>query len=297
MSKFVPKGIIPAMATPCDRWGNVNEAALRQLTNYLISHGVHGLFALGSQGEFYALTTEQKQRVTEVVIDEARGRVPVYIGTAALTTRETIQLTKMAQAAGASAVSILTPYFTNLSQREVKEYHTEVARAVPEMPNLLYGNPARTKINLNVETVAELAKVENIIGIKDSTGDLSLTGEYLRTTAGTGFHVLAGRDTLIYASLCHGAAGSIASCANVAPALMVEIYEAYQAGDHKRSLAAQYRLAPLRLAFELGTFPVVVKEALSLIGIDAGEPVAPVLPLPAEAREKLRQVLTSMGLL
>jgi 4-hydroxy-tetrahydrodipicolinate synthase len=143
----------------------------------------------------------------------------------------------------------------------------------------------------------ELAKVDNIVGVKDSTGDLSLTGEYIRCTRGLDFHVLAGRDTVIYAALCHGAAGSIASCANVAPKLMVEIYEAFQAGDHQRSLAAQYKLAPLRLAFELGTFPVVVKEALNLMGIEAGEPVHPVLPMTDEGREKLRQVLIGMGLL
>ncbi|HWI62492.1 MAG TPA: 4-hydroxy-tetrahydrodipicolinate synthase [Symbiobacteriaceae bacterium] len=297
MSKFMPKGIIPAMATPCDRWGNVNETALRKLVNFLLAGGVHGLFPLGSQGEFYALTTEAKKQVLEIVIDETRGRVPVYAGTAALTTRETIELTQLAYDLGASAVSILTPYFTNLNQRELKEYFAETARAVPNMPILLYNNPARTKVNLNVDTVADLAKVDNIVGVKDSTGDLSLTGEYLRATKGMDFHVLAGRDTVIYASLCHGASGSIASCANVIPALMVEIYEAFQAGDHARSLAAQYKLAPLRLAFELGTFPVVVKEALNLIGIDAGEPIAPVLPMAPEAREKLRQVLIGMGVL
>ncbi|MDF2628025.1 MAG: dihydrodipicolinate synthase [Symbiobacteriaceae bacterium] len=293
----MPKGIIPAMATPCDRWGNVNESALRKLVNHLIAGGVHGLFPLGSQGEFFALTTEAKKRVLEVVVEETNGRVPVYAGTAALTTRETIELTKMAHEIGASAVSILTPYFTNLSQRELKAYFTETAKAVPNIPVLLYANPARAKVGLNVETVVDLAKVDNIVGVKDSTGDLSLTGDYIRATRGMDFHVLSGRDTIIYASLCHGATGSIASCANVAPALMVEIYEAYQAGDHARSLAAQYKLAPLRLAFELGTFPVVVKEALTLIGIDAGEPVHPVLPMLDENRAKLKQVLTDMGLI
>jgi 4-hydroxy-tetrahydrodipicolinate synthase len=297
LSTFVPKGIIPAMATPCDRWGNVNEPALRQLVNHLIDGGVHGLFPIGSQGEFYALTTEAKQRVLEVVVDETRGRVPVYAGTAALTTRETIELTKMAQAVGATSVSILTPYFTNLSQRDLKAYYTEIAKAVPDMPILLYSNPARCGVNLNVDTVVELAKVDNIVAIKDSSGDLSLTGEYIRNTRGMDFQVMAGRDTLIYASLCHGASGSIAATANIKPSLLVEIYEAFQAGDHKRALEAQYALAPLRLAFELGTFPVVMKEALKMIGIDAGEAIHPVLPMADEAREKLRQTLVGMGVL
>lgn len=297
MPAFVPKGIIPAMATPCDRWGNVNESALRQLVNHLIAGGVHGLFPIGSQGEFYALTQQQKQRVLEVVVDETRGRVPVYAGTAALTTRETIELTKMAEAVGCTTVSILTPFFTNLSQRELRDYYVEIAKAVPNMPILLYSNPARCKVNLNVETVVELAQVDNIVAIKDSSGDLSLTGEYIRTTQSLDFQVLAGRDTLIYASLCYGASGSIAATANIDPALLVTIYEAFQAGDHKRALEAQYKLAPLRLAFELGTFPVVMKEALKMMGIDAGEPIHPVLPMSDEGRAKLRQVLVGMGVL
>jgi 4-hydroxy-tetrahydrodipicolinate synthase len=295
MSRFKPAGIIPAMATPSDRWGNVHEAALRQLTNHLIGGGVHGLFPIGSQGEFFALTQAQKRRVLEVVVDETRGRVPVYAGTAALTTRETIETTRLARDVGCQAVSILTPFFTNLSQHELKQYYEETARAVPDIPILLYTNPARARVNLNVETVRELAHVDNIVGVKDSSGDLSLTAEYIRTTRDLDFAVLAGRDTLIYATLCYGGSGAIAATANIDPRIPVEIYTAFQAGDHERALNAQYRLAPLRLAFELGTFPVVMKEALRMIGIDAGEPIAPVEPMSEEGLARLRQVLADMG--
>jgi 4-hydroxy-tetrahydrodipicolinate synthase len=148
-----------------------------------------------------------------------------------------------------------------------------------------------------VSTVLELAQVDNIIGIKDSSGDMSLAGEYIRLTRGMNFHVLMGRDTLIYAALCYGAAGSICATGNVDPRVPVEIYEAFIAGDHKRALDAQYRLAPLRMAFGLGTFPVVVKEALTMIGIEAGEAVRPISPMTAENREKLRKVLADMGML
>jgi len=139
--------------------------------------------------------------------------------------------------------------------------------------------------------------VDNIVGIKDSSGDMSMTGEYIRLTRGMNFHVLMGRDTLIYAALCYGAAGSICATGNVDPRVPVEIYEAFMAGDHKRALEAQYRLAPLRIAFGLGTFPVVIKEALNMIGIDAGPAVPPVGPMTRENREKLRQVLMDMGLI
>lgn len=299
MSKvnFVPKGIIPAMATPCDRWGNVNVTALRQLTNHLIKGGVHGLFPVGSQGEFYALTFEQKKKVLEVVVEETNGRVPVYAGTAALTTRETIETTLMAQEVGCAAVSILTPFFTNLSQAELKGYYAETAQAVPDMPILLYTNPARTKLGLNVDTVVELAKIDNIVGVKDSGGDMSLMAEYIRNTKGMDFSVLSGRDTLIYAALTHGGTGSITATANILPSLNVSIYEKWLVGDHAGALEAQFKLAPLRLAFDLGTFPVVMKEALNMIGIDCGEAIAPVGQMSPEAKTKLRNVLVEIGAL
>ena len=297
MVSFVPRGIIPAMVTPLDANGRVAEKPLRKLVNHLIAGGVHGLFPVGSQGEFFALTFEQKQAVIRIVLDETRGRVPVYAGTGAVTTREAVETTKMARDLGVDAVSVLTPYFIVPSQKELIEHYLTVARAVPDLPLLLYSNPDRTQVPFPTATVKELAAVDNIVGIKDSSGDMSLSGEYIRLTRGMNFSVLAGRDTLIYATLCYGGTGSITATANVDPRVPVEIYEAFQAGDHKRALEAQYRLAPLRIAFGLGTFPVVIKEALNMIGIEAGPAIAPVGPMTSENLDKLRKVLAGMGLL
>jgi 4-hydroxy-tetrahydrodipicolinate synthase len=297
MIHFVPRGIIPAMVTPIDEKGRIHEGALRKLTNHLIDGGVHGLFPVGSQGEFFALTFEQKKEVIRITVDETRGRVPIYAGTGAVTTREAIETTKMARDLGVSAVSVLTPYFVTPNQKELIEHYVTIAKAVPDLPILLYSNPDRTQVPFPVATVLELAAVDNIVGIKDSSGDMSITGEYIRITRGMNFHVLAGRDTLIYATLCYGGAGSICATANVDPRVPVEIYEAFIAGDHKRALDAQYRLAPLRIAFGLGTFPAVIKEALNMIGIEAGEAIRPVGPLTPENREKLRKVLADMGML
>ena len=297
MVNFVPRGIIPAMVTPIDETGRINEGALRKLTNHLIDGGSHGLFPVGSQGEFFSLTFEQKKAIIRIVVDETGGRVPVYGGTGAVTTREAIETTKMAQDLGVNAVSVITPYFLVPSQKELIAHYTAVAKACPDLPILLYSNPDRTQVPFPVSTVLELAAVDNIIGIKDSSGDMSMTGEYIRLTRGMNFHVLMGRDTLIYAALCYGAAGSICATANVDPRVPVEIYEAFIAGDHKRALDAQYRLAPLRVAFGLGTFPVVVKEALTMIGIEAGPAVPPIGPMTPENREKLRKVISDMGML
>ncbi len=297
METFAPKGIIPAMVTPITRGGGINEGSLRKLVNHLIDGGSHGLFPVGSQGEFFALSFDQKREVIRITIDETRGRVPVYAGTGAVTTREAIETTKMAHDMGVSVVSILTPYFATPNQKELIEHYVTIAKAVPDLPILLYSNPGRTQIPFPVTTVKELAEVDNIIGIKDSSGDMSMTAEYIRLTREMDFHVLAGRDTLIYATLCYGGTASICATANVDPRVPVEIYEAFIAGNHKAALDAQFRLAPLRTAFSLSTFPAVIKEALDMIGIEAGPPIRPVGPLTPENREKLRKVLANMGML
>src|SRR5512139_2786156 len=292
---FQPKGVIPAMVTPVTAEGKINVEALRKLTNYLIQGGIHGLFPAGSQGEFYALTFEEKKRVIEVVVEETKGRVPVYAGTGAVTTREAVALTKMAEEAGVSADSILTPFFIRPNEEELFEHYSAISKAT-RLPVLLYNNPQRTGVNISAEFVMRASKIENIVGIKDSSGDVTLTSEYIRRT-GDRFSVLAGRDTLIYGTLCYGGKGAIAATANVAPRVVVEIYEAFKAGDMKRSLKAQFRLAPLRLAFDLGTFPVVIKEALNLIGIDAGVGIPPVGGITPKAKEDLKEILKNMGLL
>jgi len=293
---FIPKGIIPAMVTPLTQEGAVNEKGLRKFVDYLIEGGSHGLFVVGTTGEFYGLSAEEKKELYEITVDQAGGRLPVYAGTAAITTRDVIQLTRYAEEAKVDAMSVLTPMFINPSQRELIEHYKAIAEST-SLPVLLYNNPPKTGVNLAAATVAALADVPNIVGIKDSSGDFTLTGEYIRLTRGRDFHVLLGRDTLIHAGLCHGARGSIAACANVAPRLVADIYDKYVAGDIKGSLEAQFRLAPLRIAFNLGTFPAVIKESLDLLGIDAGACMAPVGPMSVAERQQLKKILTDIGLL
>lgn len=290
---FVPKGIIPAMVTPFNQDESLNEGALRDLTQHLVAGGVHGLFAVGSQGEFWALEFEEKQRIIEIVVKEAGGRVPVYAGTGAPTTREAVRLTRMAAAAGAAAVSVITPYFVGPNADELFDHYSRIA-AASAVPVLLYNNPGRTGVNLSPDLVSRLSAIGNIVGVKDSSGDMTQTGEYIRR-AKPGFAVLAGRDTMILSTLLYGGTGAIAATANVAPRLIVEIYDAFMAGDMKRALDAQYRLAPLRIAFEMGSFPVVIKDALELMGIAAGPARGPIKSIGDDRKTRLREIVRSLS--
>ena len=294
--KFEPKGIIPAMITPLSADETVNETALRALINHLIAGGVHAVFAVGTTGEFYGLTEDEKRVVFEITVDETAGRVPVYAGTSGITTRECIRVARLAEKAGVDALSVLTPMFISPNQRELTEHYRKVA-AETSLPVVLYNNLPKTGVTISPDTVVELAEVENIVGIKDSSGDFTLTAEYIRRTRGTGFGVLAGRDTLIHACMCYGGSGAIAACANVAPRLVADIYDLYVAGDITGSLDAQFRLAPLRLAFTLGSFPAVIKEALEMQGIDAGPCMSPVSRMSDTERAQLHAVLEQMGVL
>ncbi|MFW6150542.1 MAG: 4-hydroxy-tetrahydrodipicolinate synthase [Chloroflexota bacterium] len=293
--EFKPTGIIPPLVTPVDHNENLNKDALRQLVERLLGAGVHGVFAMGSQGEFWAFTPEEKREVIDTVVRQVNGRVPVYAGTGAPTTRECIELTRMAEASGADAVSVLTPYFISPSQDELYEHYVAIARST-HLPVVLYGNPGRTGVSLSVDLVSRLSEVDGIVGIKDSSGDLSLTAEYIRNT-GPDFATLAGRDTLIYGTLAYGGKGSVAATANAAPALVVEIYNSFVQGDLEKARQAQARLAPLRQAFGLGSFPVVIKDAVTMTGIPVGPARGPVRSLEGAPREKLTRILGELGLL
>lgn len=293
---FQPKGVIPALVTPMDKNGNLLEDGLREVIDYTIEGGVHGVFVLGSTGEIYGLDAKQKQRVLEITVDHVAGRVPIYAGASEITTKDCIKTAQLAESIGGiSAVSVLTPYFITPNQQELKQHYTEIANST-NLPIILYGNDEKTNVSIAPDTAVELSEVENIIGIKDSSGDMTKMAEYIRRTEGKDFCVLSGRDTLIFANLCYGGSGGIASTGNVAPAIVSGIYDAYVAGDFEKARNLQFKLAPLRLAFGLGSFPVVMKEALNLVGVNAGVTLGPIHEMTPDNKEKLIQVLKEMNL-
>jgi 4-hydroxy-tetrahydrodipicolinate synthase len=293
---FVAKGIIPAMITPLTEEGRLNKSAYRKFINYLVDGGLHGIFVAGTTGEFYGLSAEEKKEMFEIAVEEVGSRVPVYAGTGAITTKECIRLTQIAEQCSADAVSILTPMFISPTQEELYRHYREIAEST-RLPILLYNNLPKTGVTITPATVERLAEIDNIVGVKDSSGDFTLTSEYIRRTRNKNFSVLSGRDTLIHACLCYGGSGSIAACANIAPRICADIYDKFVAGDIRGSLEAQFAIAPLRLAFTLGSFPTVIKEGLKLLGIEAGPCMGPIGPMTQAEKQELKNILQQMGLL
>jgi 4-hydroxy-tetrahydrodipicolinate synthase len=291
------QGIIPALITPMNEDGTVSEEGLQAVIDHVIDGGIHGIFILGSQGESFALTLEEKTSVIKASIRISAGRVPVYVGTGMITTTQSVQMTALARELGADAVSVITPYFIKPSQRELIDHYRAVADAAGDMPVLLYNNPMRTAVSIDVETVVTLAEIDNVAGMKDSSADLLQTMKYIDATRDMNFSVLVGNDASIYATMMCGGQGAVAATANVAPALIVGIYDAVKAGDIDKARELQYKLFPIRQAFTLGTFPLVVKEAMNIMGLPAGPARKPIQPLLPEKRAELEKILIGAGLL
>ena len=221
--------------------------------------------------------------------------LPVYGGASHITTRGVIRLVKICEEVGVDAVSVLTPMFVSQTQDELYNYYKTIAENTT-LPIIMYNNKPKTNVTITPATVAKLADIENIVAVKDSTGDMTNAAEYIRLTRGKDFSVLMGRDTLIYAALCYGATGAIASCANVAPRIAADIYDKYVAGDLEGALEAQFTLAPFRIACGMGTFPAAIKEGLVQEGIPVGKCLDPIGELTPEEKEKLHKVLADMNL-
>lgn len=284
-------GIIPPVVTPMTPDQELDLPGLRAHIDYMLGHKVHGIFVLGTTGEFYALDEKEKQAVIAAAVEHCHGRSPVYAGTGAETTREVVRLTRMAEIEGADGVSVITPYFLKPNQAELADHFRRVAEST-SLPVVLYNNPATCGgVSIEPETVARLAEVPNIIGIKDSSGDLQNTIEIIRSTPRDRFAVLNGRDTLILAALDAGAQGAIPASCNIAPDLCVGIYESSIHGDRDAARAFQARLHPIRMAMALGTGNGAIKEAMALLGRPAGPNRAPISPLNDEKRQKLRLIL------
>lgn len=288
------EGIIPPIVTPMKADESLDLPRLRQLIDRVIAAGVHGVFVLGTTGEFYALSDEEKLRVVVTAVEHTNRRVPVYAGTGAESTAEAIRVTRMAEKEGADGVSVITPYYIKPSQAEMAVHFRRIAEST-SLPVILYSNPATCGgLKLEATTVAKLAELPNVVGIKDSAGDLQEFIEMIRLTPDN-FAVLQGRDTLICAGLMFGAKGAVPTTANLAPSHYVAMYESFRAGDVVKAQAIQSRLSPIRLGLTVGTGPGVLKSMMALVDFPCGPARSPITPLSEETLNRLRDVLASAG--
>ena len=293
------KGVVVPILTPIDSEEKIHEKKLREQVDYVIAGGVLGILAFGSNGEFYVIEEEERERGLKIMVDQAAGRVPVYFGIGAISTKKCVRLAKMAKANGAAGISILQPMFLKPTEAELYLHFKTIAEAVPEIPVLLYNNPGRVGYTMSGNLVERLAhEVENIVGMKDTSGDITQTAEFIRRTRDVDFKVFGGKDTLLYASMCHGAVGGVCTAANFMPELITDVYNKYVAGDLKGSLEAQFKLNPVRLSMDGASFPVAAKDMANLRGRDIGLPYTPNLATPkGPVLDKIRTEMKNAGLI
>ena len=291
------KGIVPPIAAPVNDDESVNESSLRDHVEFMIKGGISGILACGSNGEFYMMEEDEMETTLKIILDQVKGRLPVYMGIGAIRTKKGIRIAQMAQKHGAQGISILQPMFIKPTDDELSTYFRSIAASVPGLPVLLYNNP-RVGYAIPQGLVEDLAhSVDNIVGIKDSSGDLTQTMEFIRRNRDVGFKVFAGKDTLIYPSLAVGAVGAVTSTSNYVPELVYSIYKHFIDGDHAASREAQYRLNPIRLATDKSSFPVATKDYANIVGRNVGNPYLPNKCSPPGQVENLKQELVKAKLL
>jgi len=296
VTKRQPHGILTAVITPFDSEERVDYRVWKQIVEHQIAAGVHGLFFAGGQGEFFALTSTERHQIAEQCVSMVAGRIPVFMGTGAVTTRESINLTMAAAEAGVDYAVVISPYYLRPSQSELAEHYLTLCRESP-IPVLAYNVPERTGVELEPETLRYVAeRSDRLIGLKDSSGNLKKLRRYveLAQELGRPFYIFMGRDHMILPALSLGCAGAVTACANVIPELMVSLYEAYQRGDTAQAKDLQERIKPLRAAFSIGTFPIVIKEAMEIAGLPGGLCRRPVGPLTDNERKQLLRVVEKL---
>ena len=290
--RAVFEGVFSAILTPMDADERVDEAELRNQVDRMVEAGLHGIAALGTNGEFYALDMDEKTRVLEVVVEQTGGRVPVIAGTGCITTKETVCLSKSAKAIGVDGLFVVAPYYASVSQDELGDHYKTVATTVA-LPLIAYNIPSRTVNRLEPGTVGRLSEVDNVVGVKDTSGDFSNTLAYIEE-GGPDLAVYAGNDSLILWTLMAGGAGAVSGLSNVIPEAIVRIYELWRQGDVEGAKLAQRSIIPLRNCLKLANPNSVTKRAANLIGQRVGPSRRPAVACSLSIDRKLTGVIEMM---
>ena len=289
------KGSLVALITPMTTDGKLDERAFQDLVEWQVSEGTQGLIPVGTTGESPTLSHEEHQRVVELCVEAAAGRVPVIAGAGSNSTAEAVALTRHAKAAGADGVLVVTPYYNKPTQEGMYLHFKAVADAA-DIPVIIYNIPPRSVVDMSVETMARLAQHPNIVGVKDATANLTRP-LHTRAACGPDFCQLSGEDHTALAFLAAGGVGCISVTANVAPRLCREMHDAWAEGRVKDAQAIQERLVPVHDAMFCETSPGPVKFAASLLGKGSAFCRLPIAPIAPSSRDRVRAALTGAGLL
>lgn len=287
------KGSLPALVTPF-KDGQVDLDTLKKLVEWHIEQGSHGLVPVGTTGESPTLSHEEHDLVVETVVKVAAGRIPVVAGAGSNNTIETVRLVEAAKAAGADAALVVTPYYNKPTQAGLIAHYTAAAKC--GLPIVIYNIPSRSVVDMTPATMGELAKLPEIIAVKDATGDLSRVPK-TRITCGTDFIQLSGEDATALGFNAHGGVGCISVTANIAPRLCSEFQEATLAGDYAKALDYLDRLMPLHEAVFLEPGVCGAKYGMSLLGLCSDEVRSPLTPLSDTTKERIRAAMVHAGLL
>jgi 4-hydroxy-tetrahydrodipicolinate synthase len=289
------QGSLVAMVTPFHE-GRVDEGKLRELVEFHVAHGTDGLVPCGTTGESPTLTHEEHKQVVEIVIQQARGRIPVVAGTGSNSTAEAVELTQHAARAGAAGALLVTPYYNKPTQQGLYEHFRTIAQAVPDLPLIVYNIQGRTAVNVETDTLARLAQISNIVGVKEASGSLDqMTAVIL--ACGPEFTVLSGDDTLTLPLMSVGGRGVISVVGNFLAREVADVTHAALEGDWKRARDLHLKLYPVCKAMFIETNPIPVKEAMAMLGMIRAEWRLPMCPMTSANREKLRHALVQAGVL
>lgn len=288
-------GSFTALVTPMDGDGRVDDEAFMRFVDWQIAEGSKGVVPVGTTGESPTLTHAEHKHVVELAVKAAKGRVPVMAGAGSNATFEAVGLARHAEQAGANAVLVVTPYYNKPTQEGLYRHYKAIAEAT-SLPVFIYNIPGRSVIDMTVETMARLAEIPNIAGVKDATANLTRP---LHTTRACGpdFIQFSGEDHTALAFLAAGGHGCISVTANVAPRLCAQLHEAWARGDIKTAMQIQQRLVPLHDAMFCESNPGPVKYAASLLGFGTNHVRLPLAPISAASAERVKAAMRDVGLL
>jgi 4-hydroxy-tetrahydrodipicolinate synthase len=281
--------MLTAMVTPFDQHGEVDYNAARTLVNHLIDNGTDGLVVAGTTGESPTLTTEEKVELFKLVVETSAGRVPVIAGTGSNNTRASIKLTKLAEGAGVDGIMLVTPYYNKPSQEGLFQHFKAIAEST-SLPVMLYNIPGRSVVNMSVDTVVRLSEINNIVSVKEASGNLDMMTEIISRTP-ENFSLYSGDDGLTLPVLAIGGTGVVSVASHIIGNEMQEMINQFKSGRVQEAATTHQSLLPIMKAMFAAPNPVPVKAALTMQGVQVGDVRLPMIPLTEEEKSALQKVL------